>query len=264
MHSNHYFRIGSMHGICEDYARSGITPNGRAYAIVSDGCSSSLDTDVGARIVSLEAERFIRAREEIPTGLEIAFLAREKIINLGLQPSAMDTTLIIALEDKEKNIKIHGWGDGAIISQSSSGWGIDEYEYNPNFPFYLSYLTDPDRMELWKESGLELICTSKLLLTEDIQRLIKNPCKWENTFCIAPEMSLFIVTDGLSSFEKTNIDPRNKRIRSEQIAEELIKVKFPRGKFVEKRVRRFLKNFKKEGIVNTDDFAVAGISRYLG
>jgi len=48
MIADHHFCIGKTHKVCEDYATSGITEDGVTYAIASDGCSSSKDTDFGA------------------------------------------------------------------------------------------------------------------------------------------------------------------------------------------------------------------------
>jgi len=50
MHADHHYEIGSSHVACEDYAMSG-TQEGLTYAILSDGCSASKDSDVGARIL---------------------------------------------------------------------------------------------------------------------------------------------------------------------------------------------------------------------
>ena len=46
MTSDSFFAIGKAHTVCEDYARDGKIPDTeRVFAIVSDGCSSSPDTD---------------------------------------------------------------------------------------------------------------------------------------------------------------------------------------------------------------------------
>ena len=55
MNADHYYTIGNSHSVCQDYAISGLVENG-AYAILSDGCSSSPDVDVGARMLSLSAK----------------------------------------------------------------------------------------------------------------------------------------------------------------------------------------------------------------
>ena len=259
MNANHYYSIGSTHIVCQDYARSGYTVDGNAYAIVCDGCSSSPDTDVGARIVGLTAEKLVRIGGEIPTGPEIAWLAKEKIVNLGLEPQAMDATLIIALQN-DNTVKIRGWGDGFIVSSYGDGlWQYNEYEYDPNYPFYLSYMADTERMKLWRDSGLGL--TVRSINQSEINKTTQpeKPEGWSDQILLRPGRVMFIVTDGMSSFEDKSIDSLNKRVDPSRIAEELVKIKVPRGKFIEKRTRRMLRTLEKENIVNTDDFGIAGI-----
>ena len=65
MHADSFFAIGSTHKINQDYAWGGM-PNThwseysmsapRAIAIVSDGCSSSKDTDFGSRLLAQSAK----------------------------------------------------------------------------------------------------------------------------------------------------------------------------------------------------------------
>lgn len=57
-----YF-IGKDHRICEDYAISGVK-NNIAYAIVSDGCSASLDVDFGSRVLALSARETLQTLTE--------------------------------------------------------------------------------------------------------------------------------------------------------------------------------------------------------
>ncbi len=69
MHADSVYVIGDGHQVCEDYARSGcfsdmwISEDGLRsavhYALVSDGCSGSKDTDIGSRLIINAAERMI-------------------------------------------------------------------------------------------------------------------------------------------------------------------------------------------------------------
>ena len=54
---DHYMTIGSSHQVCEDYIISGTEPF--PYIILSDGCSSSKDTDIGARILAQCAKNYL-------------------------------------------------------------------------------------------------------------------------------------------------------------------------------------------------------------
>ena len=49
------FQIGKTHDVCEDFALTGTfedEKNTARYVIVSDGCSSSQNTDLGSRLLS--------------------------------------------------------------------------------------------------------------------------------------------------------------------------------------------------------------------
>ncbi len=49
METNSFYQIGKEHKVCEDYASCGIEPF--PYAILSDGCSTGKNTDIGSRIL---------------------------------------------------------------------------------------------------------------------------------------------------------------------------------------------------------------------
>ena len=53
-----FSKIGKTHKICEDYILSGTKPF--PYIIISDGCSSSEGTDMGARLLCFLAQQYIR------------------------------------------------------------------------------------------------------------------------------------------------------------------------------------------------------------
>lgn len=55
MEINAYYQIGKDHKVCEDYALCGTEPF--PYAILSDGCSSVNDSDIGSRILVSMAKK---------------------------------------------------------------------------------------------------------------------------------------------------------------------------------------------------------------
>ncbi len=52
MNTDCFYSIGHSHKVCEDYALSGTIGDTLAYAVVCDGCSSSKQVDVGARLLA--------------------------------------------------------------------------------------------------------------------------------------------------------------------------------------------------------------------
>ena len=73
-----FFSIGKTHMVCEDYARAGTQQNGLPYALVCDGCSSSPDTDIGARLLGMAAATTFQAHWI--SGREMPFAEREREI----------------------------------------------------------------------------------------------------------------------------------------------------------------------------------------
>ena len=57
IHIDHLLKKGKTHKICEDYIISGYNP--APYIILSDGCSSSKNTDVGARVLCHVAKQYL-------------------------------------------------------------------------------------------------------------------------------------------------------------------------------------------------------------
>src|ERR1017187_1833610 len=98
MNCDHHFEIGNSHRICEDYALSGQTKE-VTYVILSDGCSSGIDVDVGARLVALSARRTL-----FENGFEMSYdtFGKVTLFNLdkissylSLHPLALDATLLV-------------------------------------------------------------------------------------------------------------------------------------------------------------------------
>ena len=150
--TDHYFQIGHAHYTagkpCQDHSLS--RSNGSvACAIVSDGCSSGGNTDVGARILTLGTLQAIRdhakARDGSLATAEVSITARQqKIIGtarpiLGLEPTDMLATCAYAYCTQEGAlVRLHG--DGVIGWKYHDGTiSMRRYEWADNAPFYPSY-----------------------------------------------------------------------------------------------------------------------------
>ncbi len=86
-HTDHHFIIGHGHLAdgkpCQDYTLSGLVGGG-AYAVVSDGCSSAGQTDIGSRIIAITTgnaiieaiEQTLVSRDDVHKRGELCWLDR--------------------------------------------------------------------------------------------------------------------------------------------------------------------------------------------
>src|SRR5215204_1596043 len=147
MNADVAFQIGSSHAVCQDYGRAGgparsegCEAGGRPYVILSDGCSSSTDADVGARLLVRAAERLLSGTGAPPAGRlaethrEAAGLALSWAGLLGLRPEAVDATLLTAHLVGDELI-VGCSGDGVVCLQTGDG-GLDVYavSYSSGYP----------------------------------------------------------------------------------------------------------------------------------
>lgn len=165
MNADCYFEIGSTHWICEDYALAG--SNGDlCYAIVCDGCSSSTNTDVGARIMAhiakdtliyMHAQDLLRAsyRGYLEVFQQLVVKkALEVSSTLSVRLDTLDATLLVAAAVGEHERFLMGWGDGFFIIKLANGiTRVLRMEYESNAPYYLTYEMNPLRKEIYRKDN---------------------------------------------------------------------------------------------------------------
>src|SRR4030042_761976 len=144
---------------CQDFALCGLEPF--PYVIVCDGCSSSRNTDLGARILSFASKKMIDFLKIYPDedlskvyqgfGNIVSTVSESTIKMLNLDTTCLDSTLIIAFEWNKKAY-VFMYGDGCVFSLHKNGKrNIEVISYVGSAPYYLSYLVDKDRLRSYKE-----------------------------------------------------------------------------------------------------------------
>src|SRR6185369_1284542 len=137
-----FFRMGSRHHVCQDYARTG-GYRGYTIAALSDGCSSSPDTDFGARFL-------VQAFMQVPmaTGDSVAMAASCMAAASGLPRSCLDATLLAVFESGIGVVHAIRAGDGVFAYRDRDGtWFYDQVEFGNNAPAYLSYRLNRELMD---------------------------------------------------------------------------------------------------------------------
>ena len=287
MNSDTFFTGCRAHKVCQDYSRaSNLIPN-RSYAIISDGCSSSPDTDIGARLLTLEAARAIARPEHFfPEGL-IAGAAAQ--LSPPLVPECLDATLLIA-QETSTGVVVDIAGDGFVIArtrmvpnQEVPGCShLIAYEFDfGGAPAYLSYLTSPNRCETYLKEGYGKRTIKAWSLWQDRKPSLfslhhDNPFTGEadyssehlrgmgpfHTFTFPKEKYDLVVlcTDGAGAFQEKETQ---KPVPFDKILWHLTSFPSFTGEFVTRRVRKFLtKECIELGWVQNDDLAVGAI--YMG
>lgn len=130
MHADAFFQA-VHHG--QDYARAGDD-----FAIVSDGCSSSRDTDCGARLLTLAAT----------SSTEIDAIVDRAAGTGLLAPEALDATLLVVRREGAC-LRATAWGDGVVFGVRRDG-GVEAWEIDHGgTPAYPAYRRQPIRWATW-------------------------------------------------------------------------------------------------------------------
>jgi len=276
---DHCFEIGSSHIICEDYAMSGIIIKEDRpfyYGIICDGCSSSKDVDVGARLLAYAAKQYLQSVEssilslyidhDFSDRLGLSILDNVKIIdNELLAHNGFDATLVLLLSDGI-NARVYFFGDGGLIYKDSRCKKHIELNYDNNAPYYLSYEFEANanrKVEylLWsKESKLHIKEYSHEngtlgLIKEDLQ----DSTKWKSIFfplVNKDDTIISIYSDGLFSFMKN----KHCSLNILEVIERYGNFPIPKGEFVQRNFLFNKKNLLKDGYNHFDDISCASFS----
>lgn len=257
-HADWYFAIGSWHKTCQDYVRSGKTKEGFAYTIVSDGCSSSPDTDIGARLLVLAAEHYITNGIKIDFKA-IALWASGFAANLRLPSTCLDATLLIAVESPA-HILVYMMGDGVIANRCRNG--LTEYirtDYTGGAPFYPSYLIDPSRyqafIDLPNNCGTYYIGEVGTAATGDSGAVANTDYLNPKIYHKSEVDLIVLMTDGAMSFRKGT-----DQVPVVDVVEQIMGVKNQTGEFMTRRVKKFLGSYcVANGWSHYDDFGIGAI-----
>jgi len=262
MNTDSYFSIGKSHTVCQDYALAG-----ENYVIVSDGCSSSPDTDFGARLLAKVCEQELIAQDYDYSGDAIIYKADAMANHIGLTRQCLDATLITAYRIGGL-VHVRMYGDGAVIARTRGGEiHCHTIAYKHNAPAYLSYRLDLKRAELYCDKSEDGFCGGIDYMdgvTTDHGfhgHTGLESHEWSFREC---EFDLVMITsDGLESFVKTIVGDTTKSLEAvplSKVVDQIVDIKGFKGKFAERRYRKFLNKFCPEnGWQNNDDFSLAAI-----
>lgn len=206
--------------------------------VLADGCSSSPDTDLGARLL-------VRAAGEVQQAFEWATA-------VGLPVDALDATCLIADADAE-GVSVSVAGDGVIAARRRDG-SIDVWrvECASNAPGYPALTLDPVRLAAWRDRfgdarqvhGPDGVV--EIAGVEPVQRRFE----WAECALVA------VFSDGIGALDQrvdTDTGRAFEPVPVDEAVAAFLGVAHPRGAFIERRARRL---FDRTGWRPRDDFSI--------
>lgn len=262
--------------VCEDYIIHGDSELGFKYVILSDGCSSSPQTDVGARLLVHTAKQYLqrtikKVLEEENSHFHYYDLAY-KVIHLadvsalsllGLHPNSLDATLFILFECNNQ-LWFYGYGDGYVLFRNINGeTGYYKITCENNAPNYLSYQLDPARSDaLMAAVDPKGIQVEKTIMKEDRDSSYTESAYYGYNrtkpglilkFELSEFTEVLIASDGIGSFDEELISDR-------QVIKDFTDFKNTNGEFIRRRVGRAFKLYDRKEYIHTDDIAIGGFT----
>lgn len=286
IHADCAFRMGRAHLVCQDYA---VARGGeQAVALLADGCSSSPDTDVGARLLALSAlplvpclmEQETRAAADANEKDTFAAIldkyhhdavteARRYVERLKLPGEALDATLL-TLAASEGRWFASVFGDGVVVAARHDGsLDVTVLSYLGGYPYYANYLADAGRTRaLLKIRGnLRQIETFTLLSDGTITETRRETCRTDTPCAyVAGDMGEYrfvaALSDGVHSFGQANAEQAgrmgaNTPVAPGDVLRELTAFKTTMGQFAQRRMQRFEQTCALSGWQHHDDISLA-------
>lgn len=235
-----FFTIGKGHRVCEDYVASS---DWQKAVALSDGCSSSRNTDIGARLV---CHSMLQGY-----GVDWSMNSVANMVStLGIHASALDCTLLYMVSMNDK-IRVQMYGDGNIITvDNDDNLEVINIHFSQEAPYYPIIRKN----EYLKQRfvALNQDCNET---TETESYVTHRKIDYENIvyyFDKGMYKSIMVTSDGLGSFIRNGID----KVSIMDVARELVKIKIPGGEFIKRRCTTMLRKYAEQGIYPYDDFSV--------
>lgn len=244
--SDCYFFMGKSHDICQDYAYAGINKNNNHVAIVSDGCSSSPDTDFGSRLLTRASILCGEKSDQFDfDDLLASTIVKATSENTWLHPNCYDATLLYCeLVDDTIHTAIAGDGLFFARERESQKFHTYKFEYSSGAPYYLNYLMNNERNKQYLEKYspiVEIEYNGEKIENELIRPYFKVDAEFYDLVGVS--------SDGIFSFDKSY----------REILKEITAFKNYTGSFVKRRIKKFFNKCYEDKTLPYDDFSVSMI-----
>jgi Protein phosphatase 2C len=236
--------IHGVHSVCQDYA---LVDHDRAY--LSDGCSSSLRSEIGAHLIpelARQDEWFIE---------NLRYKTYSNGVYTPFDNVCFDATFL-SLIRHDFFLEAQAIGDGIIFVRKRNGSiEVVDIEYLENASYYVSYAINPSKEEAWLSQYPN---NKKMVKQFDavVEKTEEEPASFlHSKICETRDYeSMFISSDGLKSFR----DNSAQSVPLMDVIREVLSIKNYNGQFLQRRMTKMMKDFAARGIFATDDISVAG------
>lgn len=279
------FHIGQLHNThvmpCQDFADGFTTvERDKAFVVVSDGCSSGGQTDLGSRFLS---RRLYAQMQQLLKGSEADLVHSidqqvcvEDLEMFALETHDLTATLLYAVAD-QKGISMHMYGDGVIVVVLSDGSIVmRKAEWQKNTPYYPIYGSKLGREVGLYEKFLEVhrecefpyevtvvsIKDGSIDIEKTSYRIDCGISGHSSFLCLDPSDSVRpcavgIFTDGAGQVIRDLGSIETKDWTS--VILDCVRIKNPAGAFLKRRVRRAMQEWSSQEFYPQDDLSGAMI-----
>lgn len=264
---DHFLKIGDSHKICEDYSWSGLIQEKYPCAIISDGCSSSKNTDIGARILvrsMIDTLGLLKLERNTPednfnliTGLMADRVQRIRDL-MGLPMESLDATLLMTILINDY-VFMFSYGDGSIVMRNhTTGEKIRFYtDYPHNAPYYYNYTLNEDCKMAFIAAYGQTEITQHGMQVPMMEHLNDRSNHWgSNPLSDLSDgvWTISVMSDGVETFFEGN-----NNVDTDEAIEGLTNFKNFRGEYIQRKVGKYLSGLAKNNIKHYDDISVASI-----
>lgn len=272
--SDAFFFKGYGHDVCQDFCLAEDD-----LIILSDGCSSSPNTDFGARLITKMAANILKSagyafRFSVGKGGATNYIAKEfedemvaKIKELSgilqLAEGAFDATLLFSTRHTQ-----YCYGDGVIAYIYGDSIIVYNICYPSGAPLYLNYSTNTER----KEAFINEFSVRRDVLISVLDRKtgdLKQETEVSDTNAgpyvlnHMPADAIILMSDGVNTFDAMMFDETSRfkaSVEPNIILQKLLSFKSFHGQFVKRRTKSFIKECKDLCWENFDDVSVAAMA----
>lgn len=259
LHTGGHYIMGATHTECQDFTLHGTDPI--PHIIVCDGCSASLGSHLGARILAKTAQYLIQ-QDNIPSYHEFGEFVIQKsqhIANkMGLFAEVLDATLLVGFVQNQV-MTVYIYGDGCILYETMVGnLGAINVEFADNTPYYLTYWLQEADQQAYAQRGENLMYVYDTQQPQENPQSFKKPLIYQ--FPLSEYKTIALASDGAVSC--VNLETGLKQSIIDVAAHLLTHLDVPLSPdFIAQRILDLKQSYAQQNIHILDDLAVSVLTQ---